>query len=170
MTIPIPSAGGPVLDTWGAAVATKLNAMIPLIVTADQATNSATAQDITELQIPVVAGRAYNIQLHGSYSVSATNQGLQLGYSGPGGAGALDVRIWGNASPTGETVARSFDGSLTGRTSTDTTGTREFWAYLRYACTTTGTLKIQFARGGTSGSTGVTLQAGCGGWVIEGTP
>ena len=100
MTLDIPSAGSPILDTWGAAVATKLNSIIPLALLADQSTNSGSAVDMDDMLIPAIAGCVYNFQLAGTYSVSATNQGLQLGFSGPGGSGTMGCRIWGKTSPT----------------------------------------------------------------------
>lgn len=171
MSITVPTAGSPVLDTWGAAVAGQLNDMIPIVMTADQATNSASAVSVTELVIPVLSGSVYIVQLAGDYQCSATNQGLQMGYSGPGGSGNLALEVWGVSSPTGINRYRTFDGSLTGSTAVATAASnREWWATLRYVCTSSGDLQVKFARGGTSGSTGVTLVAGSGGIALQATP
>lgn len=165
--ITVPTAGTPILDSWGADVANRLNRLQPLALTSDLATNSATAQDIAALAVEMTAGRGYLMRFHGGYAVSATNQGLLLGFSAPSGGGALDARIWGNGGPTTEGRVRTTSGTLVGLTATDTTGEREFWLDIWYVATASGTFTPQFARGGTSGGTGVTLRAGVGGLVIE---
>lgn len=168
MSIAVPTAGGPVLDTWGAAVANQLNRIILVSLTADQATNSATAVDVTEWTFPAVAGSAYVGQFFGRYSVSATNQGLRLTWDGPSGNGVLFAQIGGNGAAT--TIAdfrTTSDGTMTGSTASSATSALEFWLSFYFVATASGDYTIQFARGGTSGSTGVTLRDGSGGFVLE---
>ncbi len=169
MSIDVPSAGDPILDTWGADVAEKLNKITPLLLTAAVATNSASADNIAEWSFPVVDGNVYSCQLHGSYYANATNQGIKFGYTGPAGAGHVSGVILGNGSDTGATRFWSGDGSLAGRTSTDGTGRRGFWLAHRFAATASGTMYLQFARGGTSGAPGITITKGSGGLLIEET-
>lgn len=163
MSIDVPTAGSPILDSWGVAVAGQLNRCVPLVIAADEATNSATAQDIDDWSFAVVAGSYYNVHLSGTYQVSATNQGLLLGVDGPAGSIYLHMRIGGNGAAMTFTETAS-SGSLAGSTSTDSAATRRtFQAWGRFAPTADGTITIQYARGGTSGGTGVTIEAGAGG-------
>jgi len=102
-----PTAGTAILDTWGVAVAQKLNRMKVLTLTSDTSTNSATAVDIDDLSFSVVSGRYYTVYLFGAYNVNATNQGLQLGLDAPAGSGYLTMKISGNGGPNTDTRART---------------------------------------------------------------
>lgn len=166
MTLTIPTAGAPILDTWGAAVAAQLNRQLLMATTADVSTDSASAQSITGLSFAVESGKSYFGYIFGAYMVSATNQGLQLGWNGPTGTGRLHGYISGNGSETGHTDYQS-SGGLQGRTSTDAAdpSRRVFQGWFWFQANADGTVQFQFARGGTSGSTGVTILEGSGGCV-----
>jgi hypothetical protein len=161
-----PVAGSPILDSWGVAVTQKLNRMPIIQVTADEATDSATAVDLDELAFDVTSGRFYMVRLFGAYAVSATNQGLQLGCDRPTGSCFLFMTIAGKTGYNDFTYD-STSSALQGTTATDSTNNRALWIDIWYACTANGTFTVQFARGGTSGSTGVTILAGTGGIVLE---
>lgn len=170
MSIPVPTAGSPILDTWGALVAAALNKLRTYIVPTAIATNGSTAAPADLFTIPVVAGRQYAIRIAGTYQVSATNQGLQLAAFDEGGAtGTLrgNGEMHGNASPVGETEWRTIIDTWDGRTSTDAQNAfRQFWLDMTYDATGTGDLIVRFARGGTSGGAGVTIHPGTSALVI----
>ena len=161
-----PTAGTAILDTWGVAVAQKLNRMKVLTLTSDESTNSATLEDIEDLSFEVVSGRYYTVYLFGAYNVNATNQGLQLGFDAPAGDGYLTMKISGNGAPNTDTRART-SGAAAGSTATDSTNNREWWAWLWLQPTANGIVTIQLARGGTSGAPGVKILAGAGGMALE---
>jgi len=172
MAITVPTAGNPILDTWGADVANQLNTMLVIGMTSDQATNNGTGSGaaVTELQWPVTSGVLYVARLFGSYIVNATNQGLQLGFTAPAGSGILFAHIGGYTTATGVTRHRTGAGAATytGTTTTDSSAAnREWWADIRYVPTSSGTIQLTFARGGTSGAPGVTLRQGSGGLVHQ---
>lgn len=160
MTIDEPTAGGPILDTWGQAVAQRLNAFESQVLAADVATNSATDQD-TGFEFEAVNGKTYLIQVEGEYEAAQTNQGLRIGIDTPSGTDRCWARIWGDSTATGETRHSGGASARIGRNTTDTAAAeRPFWFTGRYECTSSGTVKVVFYRGGTSGSTGITLKAG----------
>lgn len=169
MTVPVPVAGDEGVYTWGAAVANQLNREIQLMTTADQSSNSTTLADVTGLTFAVESGRHYNGTLRLTYSVSATNQGCQIGVSCPTGDVLATITTYGQSSPSGTTGSvLASSGSATGVTTTDDNGTarRHIIVHLDYDCTADGTFAIQFRRGGTSGSTGATIRKGGGGTIL----
>lgn len=169
MTLTVPTAGSPILDTWGAAVANQLNRMHLVALSADQSTDSASLVDVTDLTWPVVAGRYYAGMLFGQYTVSATNQGLQMAWSStPAGTGMMFLELTGpTAATTWDPYRTAAADTAIGATTCLVTSFREFRLWFRFACSTSGDLQMQFKRGGTSGSTGVTLVAGSGGMILE---
>lgn len=164
MTIPVPVVGERVVYTWGASVADQLNRMILLVKTSDQSSNSTTLADITDLTFPVVNGTTYTGSLRLSYAVSATNQGCQIGITCPTGTVLVQVTTYG-AGPD-ETHMRASGDVTTVATATGTTPLGVKVDIMRYDCTADGTFAIRFRRGGTSGSTGVTIHKGSGGVII----
>lgn len=169
MTVPVPVAGDEGVYTWGSAVATQLNRMIPLDTTADQSSDSTSLADVTGLTFAVTSGRRYNGTLRLWYSASSTAQGCQVGVSCPAGDVLATITTYGQSSPSGTTGSvLASSGSATGVTTTDDNGAarRHIIVHLDYDCTADGTFAIQFRRGGTSGSTGVTIRKGSGGIVL----
>ena len=165
MSIDVPTPGGPILDTWGAAVAGQLNAIQAVCLDADVTTDSASAQDVTGLAFDTEAGRNYMVQLWGVYTVSSTAKGLKVSFTYPGGTGQLHLTIYGNGSDVGLSRHRTngyLGAGLQGRTSTDSTGYREWRAQMWWQASADGTLQLQFGRGGSSGGTGVTMIKGTG--------
>jgi len=172
MSISVPTAGTPILDTWGAAVANQLNTMLVIGMTSDQSTNNSVASGaaVTELQWPATSGTLYVARLFGSYYCNATNQGLQLGFTAPAGSGIVYMQIAGSGTATATSRHRTTAGTATytGRTTVDSAGSnREWWADIRYVPSASGTIQLTFARGGTSGAPGVTLRQGSGGMVYQ---
>jgi hypothetical protein len=168
MTIAVPTAGGPILDTWGAAVATLLNRIQVLGVPADQSSDSSSGVAMNGCTIDVESGKSYVGRIFGEYVVSSTAKGLRLGFDNTHGQGRIHGWIAGAGSATGETVISSAGGQQ-GRTSTDaaTPALREFAIDFWFQATSDGTAAIEFSRGGSSGGAGVTIQKGSGGVVWE---
>lgn len=164
MSITVPVAGDRIVYGWGASVAEQLNREILLMKTADQSSNSTTLADITDLTFPVVNGKQYTGTLRLSYAVSATNQGCQIGITCPTGTVLVQVTTYG-AGPD-ETHMRASGDVTTVATATGTTPLGVEIKIMRYDCTADGTFAIRFRRGGTSGSTGVTIHKGSGGTIL----
>lgn len=171
-TIAVPTAGAPILDTWGADVANRLNRIIPIGLSADFASNSGSIQYVPELTWDIVAGRLYVARLFGSYEAAHTSQGLELGFlSEDTGVSTEDLMmIQVNHTTTSRTNGRIVAPDvLGGPTTVDTANSpRGWWADFVMTCSTSGTMSIGMARGGgNSTSPGVTLKAGSGGFVLE---
>lgn len=167
--IAVPVAGGPILDTWGAAVANRLNQLQPISLSADFSTNATSGVEVPDWTIDVVSGRVYILQLFGQYQMAHVNQGIQLevDLEMAGSVLFLDLEIWGQGSATGIARYRSFDGSLTGATTVDSTNNREFYAYAQVKPTADGELYIKAARGGSNTtSPGLTIREGSGGLYV----
>lgn len=168
MTIEVPTAGQPILDSWGQDVANKLNRVQLPVKSSDQSTNSATAVDIAGLSFDVEAGKKYVAKFIGLWSGSATNQGLQLKWTEPTGTTSLAMlTIRGKTSRTSLDYTHTGGAGLNGVSSCNTADDRVFFE-IEMVCevTTAGTIQLQFARGGTSGGTGITIYAGTGGIVV----
>lgn len=170
MSITVPTDGDPVIASWGNDVATQLNHMIPVIMSADFPLTSVsfpTVGDITGLTFTCVSGKVYNIQLCGTYTVGGTSTGLGLGYNHPGGTARLLSEILSSSTSdsTPDTEWLIATDTATGTSTTDTTNSH-FWS-LRgiYQCTSDGTFAVRANRNGTS--TTVTLIKGSGGLVIQ---
>jgi hypothetical protein len=167
--VTVPSAGDPIITSWGQAVANHANHMIPLYMSADATTTSTLFGTITDLTFSVTNGKEYTIPLTLFYTVGGTNTGLDIGYALSGGATGtcrFYVKYAGNASATGVTNDWvDTEDTATGPTSTDSTAMRIIWADGIYRCTADGTFSMRFARNGTS--TTVTIYAGSGGVVVE---
>lgn len=169
MTIPVPSIGERIVHTWGEAVATQLNRMIPLAKAADQSTDEGTSwTDVAGLSFPVVSGRTYGGSIRIRYSVSATNQGLQMRISCPTGNVLVHVATYGQGAPNSATISRlAASGAATSMSATDGTSARACYVdVLAYDCGADGTFALQFRRGGTSGSTGATIHKGSNGLIL----
>lgn len=164
MTVSVPIVGERIVASWPASVAAQLNRMILLVKTSDQSSNSATLADITDLTFPVVNGTTYTGTLRLSYAVSATNQGCQIGITCPAGTVLVQVTTYG-AGPD-ETHMRASGDVTAVATATGTTPLGVEVKIMRYDCTADGTFAIRFRRGGTSGSTGVTIHKGSGGIIL----
>lgn len=169
MAIAVPTAGNPILDTWGADVANRLNQLVPLILESDTATDVAEGSGgVQLLTITVTAGREYNVQLFGIWEASATNQGLRVYVGESSGAGTVRGHAMIGNPASGLTDYTVTDSTWNGSTSTSAaTSDRAVTLSFVYACTTTGVLEVKMARGGTSGGTGVTMRAGFGGLCVE---
>jgi len=169
MAIEVVSAGDELLAAWGEEVADALNELQKLsmaMMTADESTNSATPSDITGLSFPVVNGRAYVFRIVGGYSVAQTNQGLGFGFRHPGGTAVMVCRIFGPTNASVETIERIIEtvantDELTTQASSNAAGTSPYHveATVHYTCSADGTFQFRKARNGTSGSTGLTLEA-----------
>jgi hypothetical protein len=169
MPITVPVAGDRIVYTWPESVAAQLNRMIPLVKTADQSINDGTNwADIVGLTFPVVSGRQYGGIIRARYSVSATNQGLQILLVCPTGNVLVHVTTYGQGAPNTATISRlAASGDATSISSTDgTTGRAVYIDILSYDCTATGTFGFQMRRGGTSGSTGATIHKGANGLIL----
>lgn len=168
--ITVPTAGTPILDTWGADVAERLNQLVPLVLEADTATDAAEgAGGATLFEIDCVSGQQYNVSIRGRYEVSATNQGLRLAVddTATGGTCSGFAQMASTAAATITNANLSAASTWGGTTSTGTaTVGRMFRLEFTFDCSSDGTLEVVFARGGTSGSTGVTIHAGSGGLVV----
>lgn len=166
--IDVPVAGEELLDDWGVSVAGQLNREVQLMTTADQSSNGTTLADVTGLTFAVTSGKQYAGRVRLWYTVSATNQGCQVGVACPAGSVLATVTTYGQGSPSGTASSvLTASGSATGVTATDdNAGRRHILVEFDYDCTAGGTFAIQFRRGGTSGSTGATIRKGSGGKVL----
>lgn len=164
MPIDVPTPGSPILDTWGAAVAGRLNQLIPLILSSDFSTNSTSLVDV--FTFPVISGRRYNFQLVCVVTVAHASSQCQWGLDRPSG----DSVAWCRACTTGVTTEELQRIGSTGTATTfgnaGSTGSQRQALYTgRYSASADGTFRIQVARSGSSG--GVTVLAGSGGMVVE---
>lgn len=162
-------AGTPPEASWGQDVTDVVNELQKLqmaMMTADESTNSSSPSDVTGLSFPVVAGRLYVFRIVGGYSVAQTNQGLGFGFRHPGGAAYMVGRIFGPTNSSTEAIERLYQSSantdiMTAQASANAAGATpyHFEATVMYTCTADGTFQFRKQRNGTSGSTGVTLEA-----------
>ncbi len=169
----LPVIGERITTDHSDAIFGRLNRSLPLIVAADESTNSGSgsASDVTGMTFAVENGTAYRIEGQVWYSCSATNQGIGFGFQHPGGDAIGLFRVTGPSGTTTETIERireqsaTTDEMLTAATvgSGGTIYVVEFSVV--YTCTADGTFKFRKQRNGTSGSTGVTIYAGSGALV-----
>ena len=171
--IAIPTAGAPILDTWGADVANALNRLKPVHMTADAERNLTAAAALGELSVPMVAGRVYLGRIHGTYKTGGTNQGLRVGWTTEDGGATTGAHLFASIVGSSATAESRFrltqEDSLVGRTSVDQQNTkRAFWLDYTFICSASGTFVPTFARGGNSSANpGITIFAGTGGLWIE---
>lgn len=172
MAIPVPVPGEPILDTWGAAVATELNQLIPLTTTSDLTMeNGDGLVDVPGLTFPVVSGRTYTGHVVGWSSVEHTNNQVQWAVNHPGGDVGCYFRAATSGPVTEQLLRRE---AVDDETAFDAAGTadsiRQCVMTFRYVCDTDGTFAIRaLVDGGTALGDGY-VHAGSGGLVIESEP
>ncbi len=165
--VTVPSAGDPIITSWGQDVANHANHLIPVYATADATTTSTSFGTITGMSFAVVNGKEYSFgSLALYYTVGGTSTGLKVGYTAPSGTCRLYTRIYGNGSDIAATnEVLGANDTATGTTTTDSTAGRLIEMFGVYRCTADGTFSLRFARAGTS--TTVTIYKGSGGVVVE---
>lgn len=164
MSIPVPIAGQPVLDTWGAAITNQHNMLIPLAMDTDFDTNSATEVDCDGLVFEVEAGKVYSGQLLAWSSVQHADSQCQWAFDHPGGDAHMTVRAATSAVNTEQNTRQS---ATNQSTTFDNAGAvdsvRHCFLSFRYVCSSDGEFAIRVSRSGTSG--GITVHEGSGGLV-----
>lgn len=168
MAVPTIVPGQPVNADWPAAVAAQLNRIEPMFLSSDVSDNSTSFSDCGDLSIPVVAGRVYSGVLLFRWQGSTNNQGVAFAFDGPGGGSFLQYSDYHTGTSGGTIAAQERASAFNTQTGMSESTLNIKMAVVRfyYAAANDGTLKVRYARVGTSNSPGPTVFRGSGGLVM----
>lgn len=161
-------AGGNLVRVNSGASALEFSASVPLVarLTADTAGSTNNNLVSTGMSFPIAANGVYTLDCQILFTVSATSGvGLTLGVNGPGTPTQVSLMRWLNTTVTANRIDSSTGaawGAKIGTTATTVTSlSRAHLTGLIENGSTAGTLDIQFANIGTTGTTVVKRGSWC---------
>lgn len=144
-----------------------------IALTGDASTTSTSFVDVADsageiFEWAVRPGWRYRIDFSGTYSSTADNNGLSIGFDAPVASSSNIRAMVELASAGAATIAYEFITAMdtaTGTTTTDLANTKRFWRISGlYQCNAVGTLTMRFKRNGAGAGT-ITIHAGSGGTI-----